>query len=135
MEKESGKREGGVVTSTFSFESSSCPRDFAQQRKVCEAVAGALGGKLLGYVIEDTGEAFLHTITATGEDAESIAGYCGAMAWAETMWEQEDGYSVEGRWEGMDNYPEEEEINPLPQAVEAVIEEAFLSLKTPTTKH
>jgi len=142
MEKEQAEKGSGEgeAKSTYSFESASCPRDFAQQRKVCEAVAGALGGRLLGYIIEDTGEIFLHTITATGKDAEAIAGYCGAMVWADTMWERGEGVSVEGRWEGMDDYPEEPDSRSdspedLLRRVESAIEEAFLGLEIPTTKH
>ena len=137
MKKEQAEGKGGEVEakSTYSFESSSCPRDFSQQRKVCEAVAGALEGRLLGYIIEDTGEIFLHTITASGKNAESIAGCCGAMVWAETMWEREEGVSVEGRWEGMDDYPEDGEEAETYRRVASMIAEAFLGLEIPTTKH
>lgn len=134
MEKEQaeGKSGGVEAKSTYSFESSVCPRDFAQQRKICEAVAGALEGRLLGYVIEDTGEIFLHTITATGKDAEAIVGYCGAMVWAEAMLEREERDSVEGRWEGMDDYPEEDEA--FRRAAD-MIAEAIFDLEIPPVKH
>lgn len=137
MEKEQAEGKSGEVVekSTYSFESSSCPRDFARQRKVCEAVAGALGGHLLGYIIEGTGKTFLHTITATGKDAESIAGYCSTMVWAETMWERGEGDSVEGRWEGMDDYPEDGEGGETSRQVASMIAEAFLGLEIPPVKH
>ena len=62
------------------------------------------------------------------------------MVWADTMWERGEGVSVEGRWEGMDDYPEEPDSRSdspedLLRRVESAIEEAFLGLEIPTTKH